>query len=292
MSWTRDKRNALGGYLLLSPSVITLLVVVVFPLLYVVVLSFGKFQYGKWVSFNGLNNYKIILGDPNFYAALKATLIFTVGSVIGQTFLAITFAMIINSLKRTESGVRLFIILPYMVSMVAGGVTFRWMLNTEFGIINHVLLALKIIAHPINYLGEPTYAMISLIVAHLWSSVPFATLIILAGLKSISTEIYESAELDGAGFFRCFFSITMPLIRSQLYVVMLIQTMFSFRHFPLPYSMTGGGPGTTTKVLAMMLKEKMTYLDYGYNSGLSVLMMAIIMVIAAFYLKLMSRSKL
>ena len=151
--------------------------------------------------------------------------------------------------------------------------------------------SLNIISQPINYLGEPATAMTALVIAHLWSSVPFATLILLAGLKSISGEIYESAELDGAGFFRRFFSITLPLIRTQLYVVMLTQTMFSFRHFPLPYAMTGGGPGTTTKVLAMMLKEKMTYLDYGYNSGLSVLMMAIIMVIAAFYLKLMSRSK-
>jgi len=289
---SRNRRNVISGYLFLSPSIIILLVVVVFPILYVIFFSFSKFNYGQRTGFNGLNNYLTILTDPNFYVSLKATVVFTLGSVVGQVLLAIVFAVVINSLKKAEGGIRLFVIMPYMVSMVAVGVTFRWMLNTEFGIVNFLLLSLGLIRQPINFLGDPTLAMASLVTANLWASAPFATLIILAGIKSISSEIYESAEIDGAGFFRCFFSITLPLIRQQIFIVMLIQTMFSFRHFPLPYSMTGGGPGMTTKMLAVLLKEKMSYLDYGYNSGLSVIMLVITLVIAWFYLEIMSKSKI
>ena len=289
---SRSRRNVISGYLFLTPSITILLVVVVFPILYVIFLSFSKFYYGQRTGFIGLNNYLTILTDPNFYVSLKATVVFTLGSVVGQILLAIVFAVLINSLKRAEGGIRLFIIMPYMVSMVAVGVTFRWMLNTEFGIVNYLLLSTGLIGQPINFLGNPTTAIASLVIAHLWASTPLATLILLAGIKSISSEIYESAEIDGAGFFRCLFSITLPLIRQQILIVMLIQTMFSFRHFPLPYSMTGGGPGMTTKMLALLLKEKMTYLDYGYNSGLSVIMLVITLVIAWFYLKIMSKSKI
>lgn len=292
MVLTRSRQNEISGYLLLAPSTITLFVVVVFPILYVVFLSFNGFYYGQRTGFIGLRNYLTILTDPLFYSSLKATAIFTIGSVIGQVLLAIIFSEIINASKKAEGGLRLIVIMPYMVSGVAVGVTFRWMLNTEFGIINFLLLSLGLIGRPINFLGDPSFAMASLIVAHLWTSAPFATIIILAGIKSISSEIYEAAEIDGAGFYKRFFRITLPLIRPQIFVVMLMQTMFSLRHFPLPYAMTGGGPGVTTKLLAMLLKEKMSYLDFGYNSSLSVIMMFITLVIAWFYLKLMSASKI
>jgi len=289
---SRSIRNVTSGYLFLAPSIIILLVVVVFPILYVIFLSFNKFHYGQRIGFDGLNNYLTILTDPNFCTSLKATVIFTLGSVVGQILLAIVFAVVINSLKKGEGGIRLFVIMPYMVSMVAVGVTFRWMLNTECGIVNFLVLSTGLIRQPINFLGNPTFAMVSLVIAHLWASAPFGTLILLAGIKSISSDIYEAAEIDGAGFFRRFFSVTLPLIRQQILIVMLIQTMFSFRHFPLPYSMTGGGPGMTTKMLAVLLKEKMTYLDYGYNSGLSVIMLVITLIIAWFYLEVMSKSKI
>jgi len=288
---SRSARSRLNAYALMTPSVTTLALVAVFPIVFVIFLSFNGFYYGQRTGLVGIRNYVNILTDPNFYSSLEATFVFMVGSVVGQLLLAVIFAMTINHARRFESGVRLIAILPYMVSMVAAGVTFRWMLNTEFGLVNSVLLALGITKQPINFLGEPGYAMASIIIAHLWSSTPFATLILLAGMKSISTDIYESAAMDGAGFFTKFFSITVPLIRPQILVVLLIQTMFSFRHFPLPYAMTGGGPGVSTKVLAMLLQEKMTFLVFGYNSALSVIMMLITLVIAFFYLKLMTAER-
>ncbi len=291
MILARGTRSRFDAYLLLSPSAATLALVAVFPILYVVYLSFSGFYYGNRTGLVGFRNYVNILTDPNFYASLEATVIFMVGSVVGQLVLALIFALVINHSRRLESGVRLIAILPYMVSMVAGGVTFRWLLNTEFGLVNSILLSLGIINQRINFLGEPGYAMTSIIIAHLWSSTPLATLILLAGMKSISTDVYESAEIDGAGFFTKFFCITVPLIRPQILVVLLIQTMFSFRHFPLPYAMTGGGPGVSTKVLAMLLQEKMTYLVFGYNSALSVIMMLITLAIAFFYLKLMTAER-
>ncbi len=291
MILARGTRSRLNAYLLLSPSAATLALVAVFPILYVIYLSFSGFYYGNRTGLVGFRNYVNILTDPNFYSSLEATVTFMVGSVVGQLVFALIFALVINHSRRLESGVRLVAILPYMVSMVAGGVTFRWLLNSEFGLVNSILLSLGIVSQPINFLGEPAYAMASIIIAHLWSSTPLATLILLAGMKSISTDVYESAEIDGAGFFTKFFCITVPLIRPQILVVLLIQTMFSFRHFPLPYAMTGGGPGVSTKVLAMLLQEKMTFLVFGYNSALSVIMMLITLGIAFFYLKLMTAER-
>jgi multiple sugar transport system permease protein len=285
MALGRSKRSVMSGYLLLSPSLVVLFVIVVFPLLYVLYLSFSGFYYGQRTEFVGLKNYAHILTDPKFYNSLRATAVFTAGSVVGQLVLALVFAMAIHYAGRLESVVRLIAILPYMVSMVAGGVTFRWMLNSEFGLVNFLLRSLGLIRQPINFLGSPGSAMASIIATHLWSSTPFATLILLAGLKSIPGEIYESAQMDGAGFFTRFIRITLPLIRSQVLVVLLIQTMYSFRHFPLPYAMTGGGPGESTKVLAMLLQEKMTFLVFGYNSALSVIMMLLTLAVAAVYFR-------
>jgi len=288
---SRRTRNTISGYLLLSPSFLVLVLIVVFPLIYVVYLSFSGFYYGQRTGFVGLRNYINIFTDLNFYYSLKATALFTAGSVVGQLLLAMCFALTIHHSGMMESFVRMVAILPYMVSMVAGGVTFRWILNTEFGFVNYLLHFLGIVKQPLNFLGSPGYAMTSIIAAHLWASTPFATLILLAALKSIPDEIYESAEIDGAGFFIRFSRITLPLIRPQIFVVLLIQTMFSFRHFPLPYAMTGGGPGVTTKVLAMFLQEKMTFLLFGYNSALSVIMMLITLFIAVVYFRFMTAGR-
>ena len=288
MELTRTQRSMLNGYLLMAPSLVMLLLVVVIPIFYLLFLSFNGFYYGQITGFVGFKNYINILTDTNFFTSLKVTFTFTVGSVAGQLFLALIFALVIHYSGPVESAVRLIAILPYMVSMVAAGVSIRWMLNTEFGLVNFILHSLGIVKQPINFLGHPVFAMASIIGAHLWSSTPFATLILLAGLKSIPTDIYESAEMDGAGFFTRFFRITIPLIRPQIFVVLLIQTMFSFRHFPLPYAMTGGGPGVSTKVLSMLLQQKMMHLVFGYNSALSIIMMLITLFIAGFYVKLMT----
>jgi len=213
MVLARNKRSVISGYLLLSPSLVVLFVIVVFPLLYVLYLSFSGFYYGQRTGFVALKNYASILTDPKFYSSLKATVVFTAGSVVGQLVLALVFAMAINHAGRLESVIRLIAIVPYMVSMVAGGVTFRWMLNSEFGLVNFLLRSLGVIRQPINFLGAPGSAMASIIATHLWSSTPFATLILLAGLKSIPGEVYESAEIDGAGFLTRFTRITLPLIR-------------------------------------------------------------------------------
>ena len=110
-------------------------------------------------------------------------------------------------------------------------------------------------------------------------------------MKSIPANLYETADIDGAGFFTKLFRITIPLIRQQIFVVLLIRTMFSFRHFALPFSMTAGGPGGTTRLLAVLLQEKMQHLLFGYNSALSVVMMIITLGIAGFYLKMMTLKK-
>lgn len=285
---SRRRRNSITGLLLLTPSLVTLLLVVVLPIAYLAYLSFHGSYYGSPTGFVGLKNYVRILTDPNFYGSLKSTLVFTVGTVAGQFLLGLAFALIINQLRGFEGSLRLVVLIPYMVSEVAAGVTFRWMLNTEFGLVNYILRVLGVVRQPVNFMGEPALAMAAIIAADLWSTVPFATVILLAGLKSIPTTIYESAKIDGAGGLAQFYRITLPLTRAQIFVVIMIQTMFSLRHFALPYAMTGGGPGRTTKLLALLLQEKMVVLQLDYNSALSVIMMVLTLIVAGLSMKLIA----
>jgi multiple sugar transport system permease protein len=285
---SRSRRYRVTGFLLLSPSLLTLLLVVVLPIGYVIYLSFNGSYYGKVTGFVGLKNYVRILTDPNFYGSLKSTLVFTAGTVAGQFLIGLAFALVINRSTKVEGTLRLIVLIPYMVSEVAAGVTFRWMLNTEFGLVNYILMTLHFTRQPINFLGEPALAMTAIVFANLWSSVPFATVILLAGMKSIPTTIYESARIDGAGGAAQFARITLPLTKSQIFVVLLIQVMFSLRHFPLPYAMTGGGPGRTTKLLALLLQEKMAVLQLDYNAALSVIMMVLTLIVAGLSIRLIA----
>jgi len=282
---SRSTRQNLEGYSLILPSLIVIFAIVIFPLGYLFVSSLYGWLFGRITNFIGLKNYVNVFQDPEFLIVFKNTLIFSLVSSSIELLLGLGIASLLDKSGRFESALRIIVIMPFMISMVAGSVSFKWILNTEFGIINYTLIKLGVIKSPINWLGSSGTAMLACIGVVIWSTTPFVTLILLAGLKSIPKQLYEVSELDGANIFQRYFFITLPLLKPAIFVSLLIRTMYSLRNFAIPYALTGGGPGISTKLLAMSLQEKMIQLRFGYNSALSVIMIIVTLMIVWLYIK-------
>jgi len=280
-------RRSLQGYSLVLPSLLVIFAIVIFPLVYTIISSFYGWQFARRSEFVGLENYIEVLQDPYFWAACKNTLVFSLVSSFMQILIGLGIASLLDKSGKFEGTLRVIIIMPYMVSMVAGSTSFKWMLNAEFGIVNYTLQRLSLIKSPVNWVGSPRLAMFSCIVVLIWQMTPFVTLILLAGLKSIPKQLYESAELDGASIPEKFWFITLPLLKSAIFIALLIRTMYSLRNFAIPFTLTKGGPGNTTKLIAMLLQEKKIQLHFGYNTALSIIMVIITLIILMIYMKSM-----
>ena len=259
--------------------------IVIFPLGYLVVSSIYGWSFGRMAEFVGLKNYIDVFQDPDFLIVFKNTLIFSLVSSSIELLLGLGIASLLDKSGKFEGTLRIIVVMPFMVSMVAGSVSFKWILNAEFGIVNYSLIKLGLIRSLVNWLGSPMLGMLACITVITWHTTPFVALILLAGLKSIPRDLYEVSELDGAGMYQKFLFITLPLLKPAIFVSLLIRTMYSLRNFPIPYVLTGGGPGNSTKLMAMLLQEKKIQLLFGYNSALSIIMVIVTLIIVWIYVK-------
>jgi multiple sugar transport system permease protein len=199
----------------------------------------------------GLDNFASILQSPSFRSALGNSFIFTLGSqaivLVGST----TLALALNKPFRGRKFVRLLLLLPWVAPISLGAIGWKWMLDSLYSVINWVLVHLHLVKEfdaPM-WLGEPKLAMMSVIFVHAWRLLPFSTVIILAGLTAIPKDIPEAAEVDGAGFWRTLFEITLPMMRPILNVALLFGIIFTFTDMTVVYVLTAGGPYDSTQVL-------------------------------------------
>jgi multiple sugar transport system permease protein len=274
----------------LGPTLSFLAILVLFPLFYLVDTSLRARQgLGGSLEFAGLENYQTVLNDSLFYLALEHTLVYTVGVVTIAFVIGMITALAINALKsdRHSQFAMTAVLLAWAIPSIVTALVFRFMLNSETGVIYHALLELGFLAGTGgSILADPTAAMISIIVADAWARSPFATLLLLAGLQQIPERLYEAARVDGASSFRMFRDITLPQLKPQAGVALLIMTMFSFRTFSIAFGLTGGGPGNATEVLATLIyRSGIGELRMGYASALSVMMIFFTLIIVTLYVK-------
>jgi ABC-type sugar transport system permease subunit len=206
------------GVVMNLPTLVTLTLVLAYPMLYAAFLSLHKVTPAElrrgdfpWV---GLGNYTRILSDPLFILALEHTLIFTVVSVTVEIVLAIAIALLIDQRRVWTSKVtKLLILVPYAVPPIANGLIWSFMYNFDFGFLNRILFTLHLIDRPIDWVGNPSTALFALTVPYVWRTLPFAILLVHAAIQGIGRELYEAAGVDGAGSLRRFWHITLPLLR-------------------------------------------------------------------------------
>lgn len=291
---SREQRTAL---IFLLPALILLLLVFGYPIIRAFWLSLFTKNLGTELQpiFAGFDNYIRMLGDGRFWNSLWTTTIFTTASVIIELLLGLGIALVLNQQFVGRGVMRTVAILPWALPTALIGLAWAWIFNDQFGVANDILLRLGFIDTGINWLGEPTLAMVAVIFADVWKTTPFISILLLAGLQSISPDLYEAHSIDGASSWQSFRQITLPLLMPQILIAMLFRFAQAFGIFDLIKVMTEGGPGGATEVVSMYIYSTvMRYLDFGYGAALVVvtfLLLIFAVVLASLLLKnLRSRS--
>jgi multiple sugar transport system permease protein len=287
---TLQAREQRIGWLLLLPALLLLALVFAYPILRAFWLSLFTQNLGTELKmvFSGLYNYHRMVGDGRFWQSLWNTAIFTSVSVFLELILGIGVALVLNQSFRGRGIVRTISLLPWALPTALMGLAWAWIFNDQYGIVNDILLRLGILKTGISWLGDPTLAMMAVIVADVWKTTPFIALLLLAGLQSIASDLYEAHAIDGASAWQSFWEITVPLLLPQIVIALLFRFAQAFGIFDLIQVMTGGGPAGATEMVSIYIYSNvMRYLDFGYGAGLVVvtfLLLVTAVAIAAFCL--------
>ncbi|WP_405498678.1 carbohydrate ABC transporter permease [Nocardia sp. NBC_00511] len=275
------RRQARAGVGFVAPNLAAVVVFLLFPLGFSLYLSFHSWDLFSPPRFVGLANYRrLVSQDPLFYIALRNTAVFTVLTLVPTVAISLGVAALLN---RKLAGVGIFrtlAFLPLVASTVAMAVVFRFMFASDDGLVN-VLLGWVGLG-PVPWLTDPQWALVSLSLVTVWKSVPFATVILLAAMQGVPENLYEAARIDGAGAWRRFRSITVPLIRGALSFVFVITVINTVQAFDQAYALTGsnGGPETGTYVLGIMLfQNAFRFYEVGYASALAWVVFAILLTL-------------
>jgi multiple sugar transport system permease protein len=280
------------GWILMAPAIVVLLVVFAYPIARSFWLGFFAQNLGTELQpvFIGLNNYVRILGDQHFWQTFWITLRFTVLSVALELILGLGIALVLNRAFQGRGAVRTIAILPWALPTALIALGWTWIFNDQYGIANDILLRLGLIETGINWLGEPFTATVALIVADVWKTTPFISILLLAGLQSIPQDLYEAYAIEGASPWQSFWQITLPLLIPQIVIAVLFRFAQAFGIFDLMQVMTGGGPGGATEVVALYIyANAMRYLDFGYASALIVVTFVLLVAVIALCSFIISR---
>jgi multiple sugar transport system permease protein len=277
-----ERRERRFATLLLAPAFLALLATTTFPLLFLIYTSVYRLDLAMPFTngFVGLENYKVLLADDRFWHSLVVSLVYTIATVILQVVVGLALALFVMDMKRGQSWFRLIAILPVVLSPAVVGMIWRtFMLAPEFGIIDYLAITAGLGSK--NWLGDPTLALVSVIVIHTWQWTPFAFMVLLASLAALPEDIYEAAKIDRASAWQRFVRITLPLIRPAIVMVIIMRTMVALTAFAAIFTVTGGGPGTATEILNLYAYRKsFTELSIGYGSALAVALLIVTIIIS------------
>ena len=260
------------GIGMLTPTLIVLLVMTAYPLIFTFVYSFTDYNYLKGTenaSFVLFDNYVSLFKNGYFQQAVWNTIKFTILAVVLEMALGLLIAVFVNSLKRGQKIMRTLLLLPYLLPAVTVALSWRMMLSANYGIINQFLKGLGL---PVfNWFMDTKTAFGTILLIDVWQNVPFVFLLLYASLQSVSENQYEAARIDGAGFFQQFWYITLPN---------------TFRLFEKVNVLTGGGPaGTTTTITQFLYTYGIKSLDFGFGSAGAIVMTLLVLILSSFYIK-------
>ena len=275
------------GIGMLTPTLIVLLVMTAYPLIFTFVYSFTDYNYLKGTenaSFVLFDNYVSLFKNGYFQQAVWNTIKFTILAVVLEMALGLLIAVFVNSLKRGQKIMRTLLLLPYLLPAVTVALSWRMMLSANYGIINQFLKGLGL---PVfNWFMDTKTAFGTILLIDVWQNVPFVFLLLYASLQSVSENQYEAARIDGAGFFQQFWYITLPNIKGSLALCALLRTIYTFRLFEKVNVLTGGGPaGTTTTITQFLYTYGIKSLDFGFGSAGAIVMTLLVLILSSLYIK-------
>ena len=278
------------GLLLALPAIIYITIFLVVPLVYNIWLSISDANGSNLITGDyhptGFANYKEMLASPGFWNGVKLSAIFTVASLALQFLVGYALALFFRKPFPGNGIIRALLLVAWILPAVVTGAIFRWMFDSDFGVINYFLTSMHLVDKPVMWLTGPTTAMVAVVVANLWVGMPFNMLLILSGLHTIDDGLSEAAEVDGAGPIRTFFSITEPLMRPVVFSLLLLGVINTYKVFDLIYTMTKGGPveATTTLPIFTYLQTFKVF-DFGNGAAASMLTMVLPLALSWFYVR-------
>jgi len=289
MRWRHSATPRLGVALVL-PSLVIIFGLLFYPLVYSLVISVYDLNVTTpWLGqqFVGLGNYLQVITTPGVQAAVGRTLyLAAIGIGLGLP-LSICFALILNQKFPLRGLVRGLLIIPWVIPGSVQGLLWARIYDPHYGALNGLLVQFGFIRDPIAWLLDPGRALFLVSLANLWATVPMMTLLYLAGLQGIPSELYDAAQVDGAGAWQRFIHITFPLLLPITLINLILKTIDAFAIFDLVYVLTGGGPANATQVIGYYLYQAaFQYLDYGYASALAWLIALATIALALFYNRL------
>jgi multiple sugar transport system permease protein len=282
-------RETLAAYLFLAPFIILFSIFVVRAVFTAVQMSFFDWTILKPVKpFIGLDNYQELFKDDVWWLSLKNTIYFSLLTVLGTSIIALMAALAINQINKGKEFFRVLLYMPSLLSVGVVGLTWVWLLNTQFGIINYGLSFLGV--RPVNWLGEGELVIPALSFTTMWWGFGFPMLIFIAGLQGIPEQLYEAARIDGARSRQIFFGITLPLLRPTILFVTVTGFIAHFQVFGQPFIMTRGGPGRESYTVIFYLYEiAWRAFRMGYGSAVAVSIAVIIILFTLLQFRLIGR---
>ena len=290
-SWWDNLARKRLGYLLLIPAFAVILAVLVYPILYSFIMSLSHVNIAKRsLEFSGVKNYASLFSDTYFSGAIVRTVVFTVVSVFIEMFLGVGMALVLNERFRGRGFLRGVMILPWALPSVVNAVMWKWIYDGNYGALNALLTQTGIISAYKVWLGSMTSAFMSMLFANVWKETPYVVLLTIAALSTIDKTLYESARVDGAGPFRSFFSITIPVIRPVLIILIITKSIWAIQTFDLVYILTSGGPAGSTELIAYYIyKTTFKFNNFGYAAAMSYFLSIVTLIMALVYIKLLSK---
>ena len=286
------RKDARTAWLLLLPSLLVILGVTLWPVIWTFILSFFNAPTGlnQVRTFVGFGNYLEMLRDQTFWETIGRTLYFTVVSVGLELVLGLAVAQLIHSRPWGWKFLRISLIIPWAVPTIVNGAMWRWIYSADFGALNGLLLQLGLIQHYIPWLSLPNMAMNLVIVADVWHTMPFVALVLQAALATLPEDLDEAAAVDGANAWQRFWKIRVPLLRPAILVALIVRTVDAFRVFDIVYILTNSGPANKTLTITYL-----TYLNsfsfgkQGVGAALSFLISAFTIIMALVYIRFLYR---
>jgi multiple sugar transport system permease protein len=291
---TIRKREQLTGWLLVIPALLLLLLVFAYPIGRAFWLSLFTKNLRTQLQpvYSGLDNYVRMAFDGHFWESLENTMLFTAVSVFLELVLGMGIALVLNQSFQGRGTVRTIAILPWALPTALIALAWAWIFNDQYGVWNDILQRLGLIHTGINWLGEPKLATMAVIAAEVWKTTPFISILLLAGLQSISSDLYEAHAIDGASPWQSFRRITLPLLMPQILIALLFRFAQAFGVFDLVFVMTGGGPAGATEMVSLYIYAMvMRYLDFGYGAALVVVTFLLLVAGVAIASFLLSKAR-
>jgi len=287
-----SRRNIQTAWLFLSPMLLVLAVIAVWPLA-------RTFWFGLTdASLTDLEDYRLVgfenflvhddgwyglLTDPQWWNAVRNTVVFAVVSVALETVLGVVIALVMNARFPGRGLFRAAVLVPWAIPTVVSAKMWQWMLHDQFGVVNDALIGLGLIGTPIAWTADPHLALVSIILVDVWKTTPFVALLVLAALQMLPRDCYEAAAVDGIHPLKVFFGVTLPLIKPALVVAVTFRLLDAFRVFDVVYVMTGNAQATMT--MSVYARQQLVdFQDVGYGSAAATVLFMIIAVLTALYL--------